>query len=119
MKLKHLVFWVLMVAKAKSLLDDYIIIPSQDMQLSEDMQLVIAGSMNDGPKENKMKKVAIIGGETPGCAAAHQFGVQGDWEIHIFEGGNELGAGVRTYHKVVTILFGQDISLKTMMFLNI
>ena len=23
----------------------------------------------------------------------HQFGVQGDWEIHIFEGGNELGAG--------------------------
>ena len=32
--------------KAKSLLDDYIIIPGQDMQLSEDMQLVIAhGSM--------------------------------------------------------------------------
>ena len=40
-----------------------------------------------------MKKVAIIGGETAGCAAAHQFGVQGDWEIHIFEGGNELGRG--------------------------
>ena len=43
--------------KAKSLLDDYIIIPGQDMQLSEDMQLVIAhGSMRMMDPRNTNEK---------------------------------------------------------------
>ena len=108
--------------KAKSLLDDYIIIPGQDMQLSEDMQLVIAhGSMRMMDQGKQNEKSCNNGGGTAGCAPAHQFGVQGDWEIHIFEGGNELGAGVRTYHNWSPhFTFGQDIFLlKTMMFLNI
>jgi UDP-galactopyranose mutase len=43
------------------------------------------------------KKVAIIGAGTAGCAAAYQFQKLGGWDIDIFEGGNSIGAGVRTY----------------------
>jgi UDP-galactopyranose mutase len=42
------------------------------------------------------KKVAIIGAGTAGCAAAYQFERLGGWSIDIFEGGNTVGAGVRT-----------------------
>lgn len=45
------------------------------------------------------KKVAIIGAGTAGCAAAYQFNQLGGWEIEIFEGSSEIGAGVRTYFK--------------------
>jgi UDP-galactopyranose mutase len=45
------------------------------------------------------KKVAIIGAGTAGCAAAYQFERLGGWDIDIFDGGNTIGAGVRTLFK--------------------
>jgi UDP-galactopyranose mutase len=45
------------------------------------------------------KKVAIIGAGTAGCATAYQFQRLGGWEIEIFEGGSQVGAGVRTHFK--------------------
>lgn len=44
-----------------------------------------------------MKRVGIIGGGMAGCAAAHQFHRLGGWTIDIYEGGESLGAGVRTH----------------------
>jgi len=44
-----------------------------------------------------MKKVAIIGAGTAGCAAAYQFKKLGGWQIDIYDGGKYLGAGVRTH----------------------
>lgn len=43
-----------------------------------------------------MKTALIIGGGFAGCAAAHQLGLRGGWDVTVIEAAPFLGAGVRT-----------------------
>src|ERR1700686_5527829 len=43
-----------------------------------------------------MKTALVIGGGFAGCAAAHQLGLQGGWDVTLIEQLPYLGAGVRT-----------------------
>lgn len=42
------------------------------------------------------KKALVIGGGFAGCAAAHQFALNGGWDVTLIEKGQFLGAGVKT-----------------------
>ena len=45
------------------------------------------------------KNIVIIGGGVAGCTAAHQLKCKfPKWDIKLFEIGNFLGAGVRTFY---------------------
>lgn len=44
-----------------------------------------------------MKKAIILGGGFAGCAMAHQFEINGNWDVEIIEKSHFLGAGVRTF----------------------
>jgi UDP-galactopyranose mutase len=45
-----------------------------------------------------VKKVLVIGGGFAGCASAHQFALQGGWDVTLVEALPFLGAGVRTQY---------------------
>mgnify|MGYP001265307807 CR=1 FL=1 len=43
-----------------------------------------------------MKTALVIGGGPAGCAAAHQLGMLGGWDVLIVEASSQIGGGVRT-----------------------